>query len=174
MKYGAGLDTKPTLAEYRVDTPKARYAIRASKMKHPEYHTQKHHLISVSLFKPLSKLKFNAKLVSYDVNHPHNGACYPTYMIDIARHDLQAHRGSHTNELYYDKVRPKLKAIETACLVYCTHDQKCDTTPQKVLVKDLDGLSSTAEANLKAWAWLLRSAAKAERIKSKARYAALP
>src|SRR6267378_7555817 len=102
----ATTDSSQRLKDYRKETPKAKYAIGASRMQDPEYHTQKHHLISVNLFKGVKKLSKDAKLIGYDVNHKNNGVCLPTYVLDIVRHDLQCHRGSHPNNFYNSKIKP--------------------------------------------------------------------
>jgi hypothetical protein len=64
-KYGDGTDSFAKLNEYRGETPNAAYAFSAAAMTHPEYHTQKHHLISINLFKNVPKLKHDAKLAGY-------------------------------------------------------------------------------------------------------------
>ena len=173
-KHGNGIDSEATLTDYRAETPAAAYAVTAAALKYPEYHTQKHHLISVSLFKPVSKLSHNAKLIGYDVNHKNNGSCFPSYVADIVRHDLQCHRGGHPKLLYYDHIDPLLRAMEKRCIEYCEADLNCNTESQKDLIDDLNRLSTKCYGQIKAWKWLLRSNAIAERAQSKARYAALP
>lgn len=172
VKYGPGKDSKATLIDYRGETKKAAYAVTAAALEHPEYHTQKHHLISVNLFKNVSKLSHDAKLVGYDVNHKNNGICLPTYKIDIIRHDLQAHRGSHPNNHYNLKIEPLLEKLEEACIKYCELDIDGDTESQKELVEDLNRLSRRIEVQIKAWKWLLRKEATTERAESIATYAA--
>jgi hypothetical protein len=107
-KYGDGTDSLATLQEYRGETENAAYAVTAAAMKHPEYHTQKHHLISIKLFDNVTKLKHDAGLIGYDVNAVPNGMCLPSYKLDVVRHDLQAHRGPHPNNLYNSKDQPLL------------------------------------------------------------------
>jgi hypothetical protein len=169
--YGDGTDSKATLSDYRGETPGAAYAATAAAMTHPAYHTQKHHLISVKLFKDVKKLSHNAELIKYDVNDKANGVCLPSYVVDIVRHDLQCHRGSHRNDLYYDKITPLLKRIEDNCVKYCEADLDCDTTPQKELIADLERLSARTLSQVRAWKWLLRSNALAERLESRQKLA---
>lgn len=169
--YGNGTDSKATLSDYRSETPGAAYATTAAAMKHPQYHTQKHHLISVKLFKDVKKLSHDAELIKYDVNDKANGVCLPSYVIDIVRHDLQCHRGGHKNDLYYDKISPLLKRIEDNCVKYCIADLDCDTTPQKELSADLERLSARTLVQVRAWRWLLRSDALNERQESRQKLA---
>lgn len=171
--HGSGKDSKATLAEYQKETPAASYAIAASKLKHPEYHTQKHHLISVNLFDGVSSLSANAKLVGYDANHKNNGICLPSYVLDIVQHDLQCHRGSHPKALYNDKLKPLLANLDKRCQTYCLADSAGDGQGQAALLEDLNRISRRAENKIKQWAWLLRKNAKAERTQSKERYKGL-
>lgn len=166
--YGPGTKSGATLTDYRQETPKAKYAINAAAMNHPAYHTQKHHLISINLFKNVTKLSHNAKLIDYDVNHKNNGICLPTYIADIIQHDLQCHRGNHPSNLYNSKIAPHLKRIQNLCIKYCTGDLSCDTSSQKVLMEDLNNLSRRIETMVKTWKWLLRKNALQERIQSQA------
>src|SRR6266566_827700 len=161
------------LKDYRKETPKAKYAIAASRMQDPEYHTQKHHLISVNLFKGVQKLSKNAQLIGYDVNHKNNGVCLPTYELDIVRHDLQCHRGSHPNNFYNSKIKPNLEGIEVCCIVYCRMDWDCDTKPQARLIDDLNALSRRILRQIKAWKWLVRTNALTERVEAYARQKAM-
>lgn len=170
VKHGPGKDSKATLADYRAETPKARYAATAAALEHPEYHTQKHHLISVNLFGNVSKLAHDAKLIGYDVNHKNNGICLPTYVVDIIRHDLQAHRGSHPNNLYNSKISPLLRNIEKLCVDYCKVDTQGDADNQKRLIDDLNRLSRRTEDQIRSWRWLLRKGAIKEREESAAMY----
>lgn len=179
-RHGSGINASPGLSpqqllqEYRAETPSAEYAPGASKMTHPEYHTQKHHLLSAKLFTPRSKLKHNIELSGWDINGVPNGACLPTYTIDIVRHDLQCHRGNHPNSLYYDNLDPLLKDLEDVCVRYCVPDESGAATPQQDrLVRALDTLSARTYDMVKAWEWLLRSDAVNERASSNARYNAL-
>ena len=173
VKYGPGTDSHATLEDYRQETPKAQYAAAAAAMKHPTYHTQKHHLISINLFKARPKLKHDAGLIGYDVNDVANGVCLPTYEVDIVQHDLQAHRGSHPNNLYNAKIAPLLKDIEEACVRYCESDTSGEVSRQKALTGDLERLSRKIEGRIRAWKWLLRTEAPAERSKAFARLASL-
>jgi hypothetical protein len=172
-KYGDGVDSFAGLSDYREETPKAAYARTAAAMKHPKYHTQKHHLISINLFKNVPKLKHDAKLVGYDVNAASNGVCLPTYVADIVRHDLQAHRGSHPNNLYNSKIQPLLKKAEEDCLKFCKVDREGNGENQRRLLDKLERISRTTESRIKQWKWLLRSDALAERERSRARLASL-
>lgn len=168
--YGAGTNSRATLEEYREETPAAKYAATAAAMKHPEYHTQKHHLISVNLFGGVGKLAKNAELIGYDVNHKNNGICLPSYIIDIVQHDLQCHRGSHPKALYNDKINPLLKRLQSRCLNYCELDINGNLESQKKLIDDLNRLSRRIEGKIKSWDWLLRKNAKKERVESNERY----
>jgi hypothetical protein len=170
-KYGDGTDSHATLKEYVGETPGAAYARTAADLKHPEYHTQKHHLISVKLFKNVAKLKHNANLIGYDVNAVPNGVCLPSYVLDIVRHDLQAHRGNHPNNTYYSKIQPLLEDLEQRSAEYCKPELEGECEFQKRLLEDLHRLSRKIEGRLKAWVWLLRSEAVAERAESQARLA---
>jgi A nuclease family of the HNH/ENDO VII superfamily with conserved AHH len=173
-KYGPGTDTRAKRSDYLAETPGAAYVATASSLKHPEYHTQKHHLLSVKLFGKVADLSHNAKLAGYDVNHQNNGVCLPSYVVDIARHDLQCHRGNHPNGLYYDNLDPLLADLEVRSLNYCVADSSGDATPQLALVGAIDRLSLRTEGQLRNWKWLLRSDAVQERVQSKARLKALP
>lgn len=165
-KYGSGQNSRATMDDYRAETPKAAYAVSAAALEHPEYHTQKHHLISVNLFGNVTKLSHDAKLIGYDVNHTNNGVCLPTYVVDIVRHDLQAHRGSHPNNLYNAKVSPLLRELEKMCIAYCEVDVFGETDSQRKLMEDLNQISRHIEAQIKAWKWLLRKDALSERKQS--------
>lgn len=90
--YGPGNNSKATLEEYRNETEKGQHAEAAAAMEHPEYHTQKHHLISINFFDDVPDLSNNAELIGYDVNHKNNGMCLPSHKVDIVQHDLQCHR----------------------------------------------------------------------------------
>jgi len=171
-KYGSGKDSRATRKDYLAETPGAAYVSTAAAMTHPSYHTQKHHLVSVKLFKNVPDLAHNAKLVSYDVNHKNNGVCLPSYVIDIVRHDLQCHRGNHPNNLYYDNISPLLSELEAKSLKFCVADSEGEKTMQTTLVGALDRLSLRTEGQLRTWKWLLRSDAVAERARSHAEYAA--
>jgi hypothetical protein len=171
-KYGAGQPSHATLADYRNEVPSAAYAVSAAALQHPEYHTQKHHLLSVKLFSNVADLSHDAKLAGYDVNSANNGVCLPSFVVDIVRHDLQCHRGNHPNDLYYDKIRPLLREIEDRCVKYCQADLVGESVRQLSVVDDLDRLSERAERQLKNWRWLLRTNALAERIESRSRLAA--
>jgi hypothetical protein len=165
-KYGDGTDSYPSLKEYVGETKGAAYAYTAAALKHPEYHTQKHHLISVKLFDDVAKLSHNAKLIGYDVNGVPNGVCLPSYKLDIVRHDLQAHRGNHPNNTYYSKIQPLLRDIEKTSLEYCKPELEGECEFQKRLLGDLNSLSRKIEGRLKAWKWLLRSDALVERVEA--------
>lgn len=167
--HGPGNDSKATLNEYRAETPAAKYATIAAQMRHPEYHTQKHHLISVNLFSNVSILSHNAELIGYDVNHKNNGICMPSYVLDIVQHDLQCHRGSHPKALYNDKIDPLLRGLESRSLSYCKLDIQGESTMQTQLIDDLNDISRRAETMLKGWKWFLRKDALAERERSYAR-----
>lgn len=168
--YGAGKDSRATLEDYREETPAAKYAVTAAAMTHPEYHTQKHHLISVNLFDSVKDLSKNAELIGYDVNHKNNGICLPSYIVDIVRHDLQCHRGSHPKALYNDKIKPLLANMERKSLEYCKMDSDGDGESQAMLMDELNKLSQFIELRVKNWMWLLRKNALKERVQSKTRY----
>lgn len=168
-KYGDGIDSMATASDYRAETPGAAYVSTAAAMKHPEYHTQKHHLVSINLFKNVAKLKHNATLIGYDVNAPANGICLPSFTLDIVRHDLQAHRGSHPNNLYNSKIQPLLEDLEQRSAKYCEPEKSGACEFQKRLLGDLDRLSRRVESRVRAWDWLLRSDAVAERTSAYAR-----
>lgn len=165
-KYGDGTDSRATLQDYQREVS-AQYAFTAAALKHPAYHTQKHHLISVKLFTNVPTLSHDVKLVSYDVNAKENGVCLPSFIVDIVRHDLQCHRGNHPNNLYYDKISPLLREKEKLFATYCATDIACTAEPQKRVVDDLNRLSQRIEGQLRAWKWFLRSDAVAERVASK-------
>ncbi len=167
--YGPGKDSQADLDDYREETPAAQYAETANSLKHPEYHTQKHHLISVNLFNNVSKLSNNAKLIKYDVNHKNNGICLPSYVLDIVQHDLQCHRGPHP-KLYDDKIEPLLANLENKCIKYCEMDVDGEVEHQKQLIKNLNLLSARIERKIKDWKWFLRSKALAERVRSEQRF----
>jgi hypothetical protein len=172
QKYGAGQDSLAKKADYRDEVKSADYVNIAATLAHPAYHTQKHHLISAKLFNSVPDLTHNGKLISYDVNHVKNGACYPTFVADIVRHDLQCHRGNHTNDHYYSNIDPLMSDLEVQCLTYCNADFNGDKTSQIKLIKELNKLSEKCEKRIKTWTWLLRSNALDERKKSKSDYAA--
>lgn len=153
--WGDGNDTKVTRAEYKDETKNANYVDNAASMIHPKYHTQKHHLLSVKRFDNFPDLKLNAKLVSYDLNHKNNGACLPTYTLDIARHDLQRHRGSHSTKEYYSIVDELLRGVEKRCTRRCVTDINGESELQKELVSDLDRKSKRMYALIKTWKVLL-------------------
>lgn len=167
--YGPGTSSQATLSEYQAETPAARYATTAAALTHPEYHTQKHHLISVNLFGGVPDLAHNARLIGYDANHANNGSCFPSYVLDIVQHDLQCHRGQHPKVLYNDKIRPLLANLENRCRAYCKIDIGGEVTRQSDLMKDLNRLSVRIYSNIKAWKYLLRKNALAERDQSNER-----
>jgi hypothetical protein len=171
VKYGPGINSRATLADYRDETKKAAYAVTAAALVHPAYHTQKHHLISVNLFDNVPDLSHDAKLIGYNVNHKNNGVCLPTYVADIVQHDLQCHRGSHPNNEYNVHIVPLLEQIELRCIKYCQSDAAGTVENQGKLIGDLNRLSQRVEGQIKGWKWLLRSDAHNERTKSKADYA---
>lgn len=168
--YGAGKNPRAALPDFRKETPKAPSAISAAMKVHPEYLTQKHHLISINLFKGVTKLSKNAELVDYDVNHEKNGMCLPNYIVDIVQHDLQCHRGSHTNALYNDKIKPMLRYLEIKCIQYCEMDVSGSSSNQMNLLDDLDFISRRIEKRIKDWIFLLRKNAAAERTESRTRF----
>ncbi len=171
--YGPGKDSKASLQDYRKETPAASYAPAAAAMKHPKYHTQKHHLISINLFGGYKKLSHDAELIGYDVNHKNNGICLPSYIVDIVRHDLQCHRSGHKDELYNDKIKPLLKKLQDRCVKYCIMDSKGTGEHQAKLMEDLNRISRRVERKILDWKWLVRSNAHAERKSSKERYKTL-
>lgn len=172
-RYGDGTDSLATEAEYRGETPNAQYVTTAAAMVHPEYHTQKHHLISINLFRNVAKLSHNATLVGYDVNAASNGICLPTFTLDIVRHDLQAHRGSHPNNLYNSRIQPLLEDLEQRSSRYCEPETTGACEFQLRLLGDLERLSRRVESRIRAWQWLLRSNAPTERQEAYARLARL-
>ncbi|HRH76450.1 MAG TPA: AHH domain-containing protein [Cellvibrionaceae bacterium] len=167
---GPGNNSHSSLAEYRAETPAAKYAITAAALQYPAYHTQKHHLLSVNFFDTVKQLSHNAKLVGYNVNHKNNGICLPSYTIDIVQHDLQCHRGSHPKVLYNDKVKAILKNLEKKCVKYCTTATDGSNDRQLQLMDRLNDLSRHVEIKILTWQWLLRSNAKQERADSRKRY----
>ncbi len=168
--YGAGKNSRAALPDYRKETPKAKYAVNAAAMEYPEYHTQKHHLISINLFDNFTKLSKNAELVGYDVNHKNNGICLPSYVLDIVQHDLQCHRGSHSDSLYNDKIKPMLSKLEIRCIKYCEMDFYGDPTSQLSLLEDINRISKRVEGKIKSWKFLVRKNALVERAQSIERY----
>lgn len=168
--HGPGKNSVATLADYRKETPKASYAVTAAALAHPEYHTQKHHLISINLFKGVKDLAHNARLVGYDVNSKTNGICLPSYIADIVQHDLQCHRGRHPKHLYGDKVKVLLGNLERRCIDYCALEMDGDIERQSQLLGDLDRLSRRISSEIQLWNWLLRKNARKERARSNARY----
>ena len=173
LLYGPGTDSRATLEEYRAETPKAKYATVAAGMEHPEYHTQKHHLVSVSLFSSFARIRHNAVLVSYDVNAKRNGMCFPSYVLDIVQHDLQCHRGPHPKALYFDKIRGLLRELERSCASFCHSDAVGSAQTQAQLVAELDLIADRTRTQLRAWNWLLRGEAHEERRRSRDRLEAL-
>ena len=165
--YGPGKNPQATLSDF--GDPTKLSSIRAAEKVHPEYLTQKHHLISINLFKDATKLSKDAELIGYDANHKNNGMCLPNYIVDIVQHDLQCHRGSHPNELYNDKVKPMLRYLEIKCIQYCEMDINGDSSSQMNLMDDLDFISRRIEKRIKDWSFLLRKNALAERLESKKR-----
>ncbi|WP_298776495.1 AHH domain-containing protein [uncultured Shewanella sp.] len=160
--YGAGKDTKATKEEYQSITKKMSDVNKAVNMQHPEYPTQKHHLISIKLFNNVLKLKHNAKLAGYDVNHHKNGICLPAFKFDIAQHDLQCHRGNHSNDHYYDKIAPYLKDIEKEIKKSCKNKNDYKQQSQEV-ISELNELSNDIKKNIISWKYLLRKKALEER-----------
>ena len=169
VKYGDGIDSMVSAEEYQQETPQASYASTAAALKHPQYHTQKHHLISISLFKNVPKLKHDATLIGYDVNSTTNGICLPSFTFDIVQHDLQAHRGSHPNGLYNSRIQPLLERLEQRCAKYCEPEFSGACEYQLQLLGDLDRLSREIEVRVRQWDWLLRSDALNERSSAYAR-----
>lgn len=107
---GKGIGKKPKSAVVRDDWELVQKDL---------YSTQKHHLISVHLMPSYEKLSHNAKLVGYNINSKENGICLPYYQMDMVKHDLPAHRGSHAEE-YYDKhVKKYLEELELEIISYC-------------------------------------------------------
>ncbi|WP_299011537.1 AHH domain-containing protein [uncultured Shewanella sp.] len=157
--HGAGIDTKATREEYLSETKKIDDVNKAVKMKHPEYPTQKHHLISVNLFTRVPKLKHNAILSGYNVNHPKNGICLPAFRFDIAQHNLQCHRGPHSKSLYNDKIEVFLRDLEKDTLNICSKNKN----HQKTLTKELNDLSILIKKRISKWQYLLRTKAKEDR-----------
>jgi hypothetical protein len=135
---------------------------RAQNSNGRRYATQKHHLISVELFGGYSDLAFNSKLVNWDINDKDNGGCFPTFIYDIFRHDLQAHRGPHPGK-YDDNVGDLLTAIEDRCVDYCKNDADGKKAKQESLKQELEALSDFIYTQLINWEWFLRSDALAER-----------
>ena len=166
-KYGSGTDSQATLNDYKDETPNASYTKPAASLTYPAYHTQKHHLISVKLFKNVKDLDHDAKLIGYDVNHKKNGICLPSYVVDIVQHDLQCHRGNHPNDFYYVNIVPLLAEAEKRCIKYCHSDISGRVENQKNLINDLNNISQRVESKIKNWKWLLRSEATNERKESR-------
>ncbi|WP_299489904.1 AHH domain-containing protein [uncultured Shewanella sp.] len=165
--HGAGTDTKATREEYLAETKKIDDVNKAVNMQHPEYPTQKHHLISINLFTRVPKLKHNAELSGYDVNHPKNGICLPAFRFDIAQHGLQCHRGRHPTSLYNDKISVKLKILQNEFKKLCLKNDNNKHSEQ--LIKELNILSSDIAKKIKNWKYLLRTDAFADREFSKER-----
>lgn len=167
---GPGKNPRATLPDFRNETPKAISAAIAAGKVHPEYLTQKHHLISINLFKDVTKLSKDAELIGYDANHKNNGMCLPNYVVDIVQHDLQCHRGSHTNALYNDKIKPMLRNLEKKSIHYCVMDVIGDASTQMTLMDDLNLISRRIEGKIKNWTFLLRKNALKERLESNSRF----
>lgn len=169
--YGDGIDTKGNYAEYKNETPNANYLTNAASMVHPQYHTQKHHLIPVKSLDAFSILKHDAKLIGYDINHSNNGVCLPTYTLDIARHDLHRHRGRHSMKTYKAEVANLLRSVEKRCKNYCVLDVNGEIQQQKRLIEELDRQSARIHSLVKNWRLLLSSNALVYRNQSNARLA---
>ncbi|MCX4030503.1 AHH domain-containing protein [Endozoicomonas sp. SM1973] len=168
--YGPGRNSYATLADYKDEAPNANYTGTAAAMIYPEYHTQKHHLISIKLFDSVTQLRDNAKLIGYDANNSNNGICLPSFIADIVQHDLQLHRGRHSRKLYDSKVLKALKVINQECKEYCKKDVKGNILNQKKLIDDLDSLSSIVKRKIINWEYLLSRKAFNNKEKSINRY----
>ena len=166
---GPGKNSHATLADYKEEAENASYLVTAAAMMYPEYHTQKHHLISVNHFSSFSALKKNIELIGYDVNHKNNGICLPSFRADIVQHNLQCHRGRHPKSLYDDKVIPLLKKLEQKSKSLCDDDKKGTGESQKELINRLNRTSQLIEQRIKDWKYLLRSDALNEKKLSEER-----
>lgn len=167
--HGAGMNTKATREEYLSETKKIDDVNKAVNMKHPEYPTQKHHLISVNLFSRVPKLKHNAILSGYDVNHPNNGICLPAFRFDISQHDLQCHRGPHSKSLYNDKIEVFLRDLEKDTVSICSKSNENNKNHHNILTKELNDLSDLIKKRINKWQYLLRTKAKEDREFAKER-----
>lgn len=168
---GPGKNPRATMPDYLAETPGANYVSTAAALKHPEYHTQKHHLISASLFKDVSKLSHDAELVGYDVNHKKNGMCLPTYTLDIVQHGLQCHRGGHPG-IYYESVGKLLKNLQTECVKFCEMDINGDSSLQLTLLDQLNRISERIRGKILSWdkQYLVRASAILDRDESIKRF----
>lgn len=162
---GYGADPMMTREDYEAEFPKGvkpRTAGLIDKaMKSPKkYVTQKHHIISVGLFKNFSNLSNNAELIGWNVNDKTNGICLPYFTGDIVRHDLQCHRGQHP-ALYNKNLSAMLRKLEKKCLKYCNNNQR-------ELVSKLDMYSKRVEGHILNWTegWFIRASAEKERALS--------
>ncbi|MFP2927136.1 AHH domain-containing protein [Pyxidicoccus sp. 3LG] len=110
------------------------------KTKKYPYLTQAHHLIPVESVKNLPKLKKNAPLAGWDINHINNGILLPEKEMDVALHLLQQHYTNHPK--YSEKVELLLKKIDKAFKTAC-QDQE-DVTRQLGLLNALNDVSLMA------------------------------
>jgi hypothetical protein len=170
VRYKNGKDAKGTAKEYKKES--SRFADKASSLKYPQYHTHKHHLIPVKSIDKFNTLKHNAKLIGYDINHPNNGACLPTYQIDIVQHDLQRHRGSHPKK-YKKAVAKLLRSVEKMSSKYCILDSNGEKKQQLRLISDLNRKSKHIYELIKSWQLLVHKKALIYRARSQARFANL-
>ena len=166
--HGAGIDSKASPEEYKKADGRKSMVAKAIQLNYPAYHTQKHHLISIHLFKQFDKLKKNAELAGYDVNHPKNGICLPSFKFDIIQHDLQLHKGPHPQDLYNDKIEPFLEKLEVRLSKICS-DKADGKHHQKETIKQLDTLSNYLYKKIKNWDYLLRTEALEDRDFAKQR-----
>ncbi len=147
-----------TIDHYKREVKKKRIADAEAMFGTNAYPVDNHHLIPISPFGKRKKLKHNAKLVGWDINHSDNGICLPYFVTDIFRHDLQCHRTSHPN--YSKIVERDLIALEKECLSYCSKGT------QENLLTDLKKSSDRYKRLMKKWKMLLRATAKADEKKS--------
>lgn len=166
--YGAGKDTKAIKEDYLAETKRIDVVNKAIKLKHPEYPTQKHHVIPIALFNNYKTLAKNAKLAGYDINHHKNGICLPSFVVDIAQHDLQCHRGRHPNNAYQLKLSLSIEHLENRSIDLCKNKLNGSEISDS-LIKKLNKLSKRTADSIIQWRYLLRSDSINERTESKKR-----
>jgi hypothetical protein len=132
---------------------------KAMAMPPDRYTTEKHHVISVSLFPKVSQLNHNCKLIGYNVNDGGNGICLPYFAVDIVRHDRQCHRGPHPKR-HNNQILDMLKKLAKRSASFCQDGRQAE------LLEELSDLQDRIRRNILTWAidWELRSDSQQQRI----------
>ncbi|GGI74952.1 hypothetical protein GCM10007978_10810 [Shewanella hanedai] len=146
--YGPGVDSQATETDYRKEVKDEKRIQAALSKTYPEYYTEKHHLIPVSLLEKYKTLSKNAKLIGYDINNENNGMCLPGFVVDTNQHGLQCHRGNHPNNTYYDKLKLIFDDLEEQSMDMCKKDDSGNMRSQKELIDILDKKSKLIERRI--------------------------